>query len=939
MLKNIKLNVNGDEHRLAVRPNETLQDLLRGRLGLTGTKKGCESGVCGACTVLINDEPMNSCIVLAVSADGKKITTIEGLASGGKLHPLQASFIHHGAVQCGYCTPGMLISAKALVDKNPEPSEEDIKRALGGNLCRCTGYVKIIEAIKGWKDFSMPAQVPYQGPMANERPDGKNGAAAESPESVGRSVPRKDAPDKVTGRARYTGDIRLPGMLVGKLFTSPVAHAKIRSIDVSAARKLPGVKAVITWEDVSGILYGVSPARYDEHILAKDKVRYVGDEIAAVAAVDEATAIEALSRIKVKFEPLPAAFTIEDAVKEGAPVIHEKYPGNINVDVNYSFGDMEKGFAEADLVLEQRFKGNRTYQSPMEPHATLARWETSGRLTLWSSTQVPHYVQYMLARVFEMPMGRIRVIRPAVGGGFGVKAETTPLDICAAYLAQKTGRPVMMKYDRKEMMHHGRGRHMQCIDLKIGVKKDGTITAVDMTAYLDGGAYTSFGIVATYYSGAMVPTLYKLPNYKFKGHRVYTNLPACGAFRGHGCPHPRFAFESLLSAIAEKLGLDDFDIRLKNAMTPNTLTANELEVISCEFKATLEKARDASGWREKKGKLPRGKGIGVGCGGFVSGAGYPIYRSDFPHSNAMIRVLEDGTAATLFIAASDIGQGSDTVLCQIAAQELGIPYENILMSDCDSDIAPLDLGTYSSRVTLMAGNAVKAAAANVNNKLFVFAGAKLGVDPAGLAAKAGRIFVKNEPGVSMPWDEAARLAFSKEGPLVGTGCYQPPKLGGKHKGAAVGTSPAYSFGTTVVEVEVDLETGKTKVTDCTDFHDSGRVVNPSAAHGQVHGAVVMSIGETLTENVQFTKEGDVANATLNDYLIPTAMETPRILSDFVESYEPRGPFGAKEIGEGAALPVIGALANAIYDATGVRITELPITPEKILQGLKALNKK
>ncbi|MDO8804619.1 MAG: molybdopterin-dependent oxidoreductase [Elusimicrobiota bacterium] len=923
MLKKITLNVNGDDHTLAVRPNETLQDLLRIGLGLTGTKKGCESGVCGACTVLIDGEPRNSCIVLAVSADGKKITTIEGLAKEGKLHPLQASFIHNGAVQCGYCTPGMLMSAKALIDKNPNPSEEEIKRAFGGNLCRCTGYVKIIEAIKGWKDFSG---------------DKLNDVAGEKTESVGRSLHRKDAPDKVTGRARYTGDMSLPGMLHGKILTSPVAHAKVKSIDTSAAEKLPGVKAVITWKDVSEILYGVSPARYDEHVLAKDRVRYVGDEIAAVAAVDEATAAKAVALIKVEFESLPEVFTIDDAMKAGAPVLHEKYPTNVNVDVNYTFGDMEKGFAEADLVLEQRYKGNRTYQSPMEPHATLARWEANGRLTIWTSTQVPHYVQHMLARVLEIPMGRIRVIRPAVGGGFGVKAETTPLDFCSVYLAKKTGRPVMMKYDRKEMLHHGRGRHMQYIDLKIGVKKDGTITAVDQTAYLDGGAYTSFGIVATYYSGAMVPTLYKLPNYKFKGHRVYTNLPACGAFRGHGCPHPRFAFESMLSIIAEKLGLDDIEIRLKNAMTPNSLTANELEVISCEFKATLEQAREASGWREKKGKLPRGKGIGVGCGGFVSGAGYPIYRSDFPHSNAMIRVLEDGTASTLFIAASDIGQGSDTVLCQVAAEELGVPYDSILMSDCDSDIAPLDLGTYSSRVTLMAGNAVKMAAANVKSKLFAFTGAKLGVDPESLTAKGGRVFVKNEPAVGMPWDEAARLAFSQGGPLVGTGCYQPPKLGGKHKGAAVGTSPAYSFGTTIVEVEVDLETGKTKVTDCTDYHDSGKVLNPSAFHGQVHGAVVMSIGETLTENVQFTKEGDVANATLNDYLIPTSMETPRIHSGFVESYEPRGPFGAKEVGEGAALPVIGALANAIYDATGVRITELPITAEKVLNGLKALKK-
>jgi len=329
----------------------------------------------------------------------------------------------------------------------------------------------------------------------------------------------------------------------------------------------------------------------------------------------------------------------------------------------------------------------------------------------------------------------------------------------------------------------------------------------------------------------------------------------------------------------------------------------------------------------------------VGCGGFVSGAGYPIYRSDFPHSNAVIRVLEDGGAATLHIAAAEIGQGSDTVLCQIAADELGIRYEDVLMADCDSDISPIDLGAYSSRVTLMGGNAVKMAASRVKEQLFVIAGRKLGVPPSGLEARDRLIYVKENPGLSMAWDEAARLAFSQGGPVVGPGYYQPPKLGGTYKGAAVGTSPAYSFGTIVMEVDVDLDTGKVKVLRCTDFHDSGQVVNPSTYHGQVHGAVVMSIGETLLENVAYTEKGETANPNLHDYLIPSSMETPKIHSDFVESYEPRGPFGAKEVGEGATLPVMGALANAIYDATGIRITGLPISAEKITQGLLALRKR
>ncbi|MHC4942259.1 MAG: molybdopterin cofactor-binding domain-containing protein [Planctomycetota bacterium] len=931
-ISTITCNINGDDHTLHVKTNQTLQDLLRIELGLTGTKKGCEVGVCGSCTVILDGEAVNSCLVLAPSLDGKKITTIEGLAENGKLHALQASFIHHNAVQCGYCTPGVLMSAKSLIDKHPDPSEDQIKKAFGGNLCRCTGYVKILEAVKDWKSFLEDAKRPA-APAEDAR----------SPhEIVGKSLPRYDAADKVSGRAVFTGDLSLPGMLYGKILLSPVAHAKIKSIDTSKAEALPGVKAVITGKDVSDVLYGVSPARYDEYVLAKDKVRYVGDEIAAVAAVDEATCLEALELIDVEFEELPAVFFVEEATRKGAPIIHEKYtdPPNVNVVVDHHFGDVEIGFAEADFVMEKRFVGNRTYQAPIEPHASLSRWEHNGRLTIWSATQVPHYMHHMLARVLEIPEAQIRVIRPAVGGGFGGKAETTPLDFCSAYLAKKTGRPVMMKYARYEMFYHHRGRHKQYIDLKIGVKKDGTITAVEQNIHLDGGAYTSFGIITTYYAGSMIPTLYHLPNYKYKGQRVYTNLPGCGAFRGHGCPQPRFAFESMLSMIAEEIGVDEFELRLKNAMDPNTRTVNDLDIISCEFKATLEQARDSSKWKEKKGNLPKGRGIGVGCGGFVSGAGYPIYRSNFPHSNAIIRVLEDGKKATLFIAAAEIGQGSDTVLTQIAAEELGIRYEDMILADCDSDISPLDLGAYSSRVTLMGGNAVKMAAARVKEKLFEVAGRKLGVPPTGFTAKGGKIYVEDNPAANMDWDEAARMAFSQGGPVVGTGYYQPPpKLGGTYKGGPVGTSPAYSFGTIVVEVDVDLETGKVQVLDCWDYHDSGQPINPSTCHGQVHGAVVMSIGETMLEDVLFDEKGRIVNPNLHEYLIPTSMEAPRIRSDFVKSYEPRGPFGAKELGEGATLPVLGALANAVYDATGVRILELPITSEKILKGLKEKRKK
>jgi 4-hydroxybenzoyl-CoA reductase alpha subunit len=927
----IRMNVNAEDRTLAVRPNATLLAVLRDDLDLTGAKRGCGTGDCGACTVQVEGEPVASCLMLAAAANGKRITTVEGLAHDGDMHPLQKSFVKHGALQCGYCTSGALMSAKALIDRNPDPSREDIKTSLSGNLCRCGAYGRMVSAVEGWKECDGVALDPR--PHAHGERDQQRDYAV-----VGHGVTRYDGPDKVTGRAKYTADLRLPGMLHGKMFGSPIAHGRITRLDVSKARALPGVVDVLTAADVSDGWYGVSPAREDEQILARDRVRYVGDEIAAVAAVDEETAAHAIKLIEVEFEELPAVFDPQAAMAPGAPVIHPekpRYAGNINTGVDWHFGDVEKGFAEADHVREQRFVGNRTYQAPMEAHAALARWEYhGGRLTIWSSTQTPHYVHRSLSRMLGIPMGNIRVIRPPVGGGFGAKAEATPLDFCSAIFAKRTGRPVLMEYSREEMFRHFRGRHKQYIDLKIGVKRDGTITAVEQRVVLDGGAYTSFGVITAYYAGSMLPTLYKMPNYRYHGTRVYTNLPASGAFRGHGVPQPRFAFESLLDMIGEDIGLDPFEIRLRNAMTPNTRTCNALDISSCEFTATLQRARDTSKWIEKKGKLPRGRGIGVGCGGFVSGAGYPIYRSDFPHSNAVIRVHEDGTGVSLHIAAAEIGQGSDTVLVQIAAEELGVPYEWVWLADCDTTTSPLDLGSYSSRVTLMAGHAVQRAAAKVRAQVLVVAAAELSRDVASLVATGGRIFAKDDPAVAMDWAAAARLAFSTQGPVVGTGSYQPPKnLGGDFKGGAVGTSPAYSFSTAVAEVTVDLETGQVSVDRVTDFSDAGTVINPITFHGQVEGSIVMGLGETLLEDTLFDAKGRPMNPNLHDYLIPTMYEVPEIHTAAVESFEPNGPFGAKEVGEGSLLPVLGAIANAIYDACGVRVTELPITPEKILHGL------
>src|SRR3990172_3168350 len=501
------LTVNGQRYRVAVENGDTLLDSLRDKLRLTGTKKGCNVGDCGACTVLVGGLAMNSCLLLAAEMEGRAITTIEGLAPNGELTPLQIAFVAEGGIQCGFCTPGMVMSATALLDENPSPTEDEIKEALSGNLCRCTGYSGILRSVKACGTAAprctgqpwaagphLPAEAAIappdgeQGGNGRQRSDYRPGSGPFT--SVGVSVPRVDARDKVTGRAVYTADIHLANMVYGKILGSPIAHGRIMRIDASQAEALDGVLAVITGKDVPDTMYGVSPARYDEYVLAKDTVRHVGDEVAAVAAVDEKTAEKAGSLIEAEYEELPAVFDPIEAIKDGAPLLHDRYKNNINTHVDQNFGDVDKGFAESHYVREETFTGNHIYQSPLEPHAAIATWEHDGTLVIYTSTQVPHYVQYMLAHVFHMPLGKIRVIRPAVGGGFGGKAETTPLDLGAAILSKKLGRPVKMIYSREEMFHHGRGRHKQHMKFKLGVDADGRIKAFKSEIHLDGGAYT-----------------------------------------------------------------------------------------------------------------------------------------------------------------------------------------------------------------------------------------------------------------------------------------------------------------------------------------------------------------------------------------------------------------------------------------------------------------
>ncbi|MFZ5867654.1 MAG: xanthine dehydrogenase family protein molybdopterin-binding subunit [Thermodesulfobacteriota bacterium] len=776
---------------------------------------------------------------------------------------------------------------------------------------------------------------------------------------LGARAPRLDAPAKSTGQAKYADDLTMPGMLYGAILQSPIAHGKILNIDTSKARKLKGVRAVVTAREAGLVKYGVSPARYDETLYCHEKVRYVGDEIAAVAAVDLETALEAVELIKVDYEELPAVLDMFEAMKEGAPQLHDEFPGNVTAEVHQEFGETEPLMAQCDLVVDHTFLSKRQDGAFIEPHSCLAVFDLQGKLTLHTSTQVPHYVMRTVAMVLRIPVGDVRVVKPYVGGGFGPKSEATPLEMSACLLSKITGKPVKMNYTREQVFLHSRARHQFYAEMSLGVKKDGTMVALKNKAVLDGGAYTSFGIATVYYSGSLLGGPYRLGAMKYDGWRAYTNKPACGAQRGHGGVAHRACFEQLLDKAADQLGIDPVEMRLKNVMVAGQTTINELDMSSLGMKECIEAVRNGSDWKNKKGKLPRGKGIGSACGFFVSGAGYPIYRSDTYHSTVVIKVAEDGGTVTVLTGSAEIGQGSDTMLAMIAAETLGIPLECVRVFSGDTEYS-VDLGAYSSRQTLMTGHAAKEAAESVRRQIAEVLSVHMGCDVEDITFRNGNVLFRGGPGnfeklrqgyikEHRGWTdppggdyftfrEAARLAFLEKGTLVGTGKYKPPRLGGAYKGAAVGTSPAYGCSAQVVEVSVDLETGQVSVDNMTDAHDCGLAINLTSVEGQMQGSLSMGLGECLFEEVKFDSRGRIINASLGEYKIPTALDMPNVKSIVVESNEPNGPYGAKEVGEGAIMPTIPAILNAIYDATGVRINELPVTAERLYMAMKEKEK-
>jgi 4-hydroxybenzoyl-CoA reductase alpha subunit len=741
---------------------------------------------------------------------------------------------------------------------------------------------------------------------------------------------------QVTGQIRYADDLTLPGMLVGRLLGSTHGHALITGIDTSRAEALPGVEAVLSGADLP-VAYGILPVSQDETALAIDKVRHVGEPVAAVAAIDAYTAERALALIDVQYLPLEEVTTLEQALEDDRPLIHGAGVGkNVHRMASLEFGDVDQGMAEADHVREDVYFYSGNTHAALETHSALASYDADGKLTLWSSTQVPHYLHRAMERVLDLPAGRIRVIATPTGGGFGGKADPFSHELVAGKLSMVTGRPVKITLDREEVFSTHRGRHPALMWIRTGFRIDGRITAMHFKSFLDGGAYGSYGIVTLYYTGALQPATYRIPNYRFEGVRVFTNKPACGPKRGHGTPQPRFAIESQLDQAAEDLGMDPVAIRVANLVEPFSMTVNHLRITSCGLKDCIREVVEASGFAEKRGRLPPGRGIGLAISAYMSGAGLPIYWNDMPQSEVQIKV-DRGGGLTVYSMAADIGQGSTTMLATVVAECLGLEPAALNMVTADTDLTPVDLGSYSSRVTFMAGNAALDAANKVRARVFEVVADTLEADPADLVAAGGRIFVEGDPESGVPWEEAVRLAIAARGPLVESGSYRAPDLAGPYKGAGVGISPAYSYSACVVLLDCDPETGMIDVERVWLAHDIGRALNPLLTEGQVEGGVHMGLGEALFEEQAFI--GSMHRGpSLLDYKMATTLESPPVETILVESFDPEGPFGAKEVGQGPLLPVAPAVANALYDAIGVRAHEVPITPDKVVAALRDVSR-
>ncbi len=757
---------------------------------------------------------------------------------------------------------------------------------------------------------------------------------------VGTKVARTDSLKKALGSAKYAGDMVLPRMLYGKILRSPHAHARIVSIDTSQVEKLPGVKAVVTGKDTAGVKWGIFKETRDQYLLAIDKVRYVGEEVAAVAAVDEDTAESALDLIKVEYDVLPSVLDPIEAISEGAPSIHDHVERNIGARAFKDFGDVAGGFKKADYIYEDRFVTSRISHVQMEPYAVLASYDPSGKLDMWIPNQSPFTKRRSLSNLLKMPLSKIRVHHINIGGGFGGRSDPSPAEFCAALLSIKTERPVRITYSREETMAATRHKHSAIVNIKLGVKKDGTLVAKDVYIVLDGGAYMSSGVIAVHVPHTYTEAVYRIPNYRYEAVRAYTNKVPCSMQRTHG-NQLSLAEEVMIDRIARDLGIDPVEIRLRHAVKAGETLPSQSKVTSFALGETIEKAVAASGWKEKRGKLGDGRGIGLACGTSFAG----LYLGIRLNSSSYIKFNEDGSA-TLFTGNVDNGQGNESMMVQVAAEELGIPMDDIALCCADSELTPQDPGNYPMLAAFCSANAVRLAASDANQQIRKIAARRLEVEPKNLELKDRRVYVKGNPQKGIPISDIIRFSLLEGNAVIGRGSFTPKaasKLGWANWAAqkVIGQQCAtYTDGTTVVEVEVDRETGQVRVLNMWLAYDCGFAINPMAVEGQWEGEAVQMIGETLLEKHEWSeKNGELLTSSFLDYKIPTTLDAPAtIKSIIVESVDPKGPYGAKEAGITGGTGVGAAIANAIYDAIGVEIKEAPVTPEAILRALAEKDK-
>ena len=751
---------------------------------------------------------------------------------------------------------------------------------------------------------------------------------------VGARLPRIDALARIRGEARFVADMTLPRMVHAAFARSPHAHARIVAVDVSEALAVPGVVGALTGEDVP-TRYGAIPVAQDETALALRKVRYIGEPVACIAALDVETARRAAALVRVTYEVLPSVLGVDAALDPSSPILHDeaRKPSNVLRAVSQTHGDLESAFAASDVVVEHTYDYPGSTHVPLEAHAALAHPESDGTLTLWTSTQNVHYVHKDVARVLGLEERQLRVVKPAVGAGYGGKCDPFCTEICASALALRLGRPVRAVLSREEVFYAHRGRHPTRMWLKMGLSRDGTLRAIDFKAWADGGAYASYGVVTSYYLGVFMTMPYRMDAYRFEAMRLYTNVPPCGPKRGHGAIQPRYALEEHLDRAAEVLGMAPDELRRRNLLGPDTDTLNGLRITSNGVAACLERVLTASRYAERRGQLGPGRGLGLALSAYMSGAMHPIHASDLPQSAVLLKIDRSGEIV-VYSGSADLGQGSIQMLAGLVAERLGRAPSVVRVVEGDTRLTPVDLGSYSSRVTMFAGNAALAAADALRARLALAVHARLGCRPEDVQLRDGRLYGTGDTSHEVSFLEACHAAEAAHGALVTTGSYNPPRHGSRFRRQSVGPSPAYSFTAQVAEVEVDEETGSVRVVDVWVAHDCGRALNPQIVEGQVEGCVAMGVGEALTEE-QTYRGGQLRAPSLLSYATPSIHETPRIHVQIVETHDPEGPLGAKECGEGPQLGTVPAIANAIHDAVGVWMTKPPFTPERVLRALDA----